>query len=999
MKRLLSLLLLTLMIVSVIPVSALADCNTNGQSKVYGTPTETEIHDPGMQVMTIAPTGRITNPNITFTYSPPIMTNAAPIIFTDSTTGMPAYCLDNNRGVPSPDSLDGENDFNPETIFDPETYIGVKCLLLAGYPYEIPDGMTAAEAQGCTQLALWCWISESTGNGVTANNYTPLEGKEYIYDYFQSLIETARQQSYPTLELSATNIVMVKDGDVLTGQTTVSYTNLNGGYSLDESKWPDDIIVTGYTGADGDILTITVPLSFAGVNLVLSDTLSGHDERSDLNLFWYDNTNPSQQRMAISVTDTSKVAITADISMAFQGYGSVKLTKISSTDNMPLNNAVFGVYTTESDEKIAELKTDENGEATFVLTVGEYYLVEITAPDGYVKSEDRINFSITNNKITEVSVVNSKAAGYVKIFKTSSNTNNLLAGVVFGIYKDGVSICELTTGADGTVMSPALEIGNYELREMSTVAGYKLLDSPIPFRITENDAIVELHIENEEIVGSFKIIKKDDSGRLLGGAIFGIYDASNDFKFAEVTTTENGIAIYDNLPYGSYYLKELTAPEGYLLSSERTPFELKIQGETIELTVINTKEPISMGKIKLIKKDADTEEVLANAVFGVYTSDTDEKVCELKTDANGIAVSPELIIGDYYFQELSAPSGYELSSDKVSVTVKENEIIQITVTNKAIPIPTAVGKIKITKKDSDTSKLLQGAIFGLYNSANDEKVCELSTNANGIAISSDLPTGNYYLKELFAPVGYELSTEKITATIEDGKTIEISITNKLLLITPSVGKVKVIKKDGDTLKLLPNAVFGLYNSTEDTQICELKTDENGTAVTNDLPVGNYYLKEINAPDGYIADGDKISVYIKSNEITDIIVLNYPAPKTAEPAPMGGRIKLIKVDDKTDKRLSGAVFGVYDASNDFKVFEMTTDINGEAVSSLLSIGDYYVRELKAPDGYEISSERFGFNIQENTVAEIIIENPKKPEPTVPTAKPSQNLATPATATNR
>lgn len=1096
MKRIMSLLLIMVMVFTIVPVTVLAVDEITEPTKLFGEPTGIEIQNHFIQMMTVTQSERNPNPNIVYTYSPAIMNGASPIIFTDSTTGMPAYCIDYNRSVPSPDSLDGENDFDPETIFDSVTYEGLKCLLLAGYPYETGNGLTNAEAQGCTQLAVWCWTYETMGYGLNANNYSPISGKEYIYDYFTGLMEAARNQTCPELELSATDVHMVKDGDMLTGHTTVSFHNLNGGYSLDESKLPNGITVTGYTGNDGDVLTFTAPLSFAGQNLELKDILSGHDERSDLNLFWYDNKNPSQQRMAISVTDTATIAVSAGIEMEFEGLGNIKLIKLSDSDDELLSDAVFGVYRAEDNEFITEITTDENGEATLMLSVGEYYLWEHTAPDGYIKSDDKISFSIVNGETVQKTVINTKKAGFVEIIKTDSQTESPLDGVVFGVFKDGEKICELTTGADGTVTSPALDLGAYELRELSTVIGYQLLDRAIPFEISENGVTVTLDVENDIITGSVKIIKKDDTEKNLNGAVFGIYTASNDVKIAEVTTSGSGLVVYDNLPYGSYYLKELTAPEGFLLSSEKIPFEVKTQGEIIELTVINTKEPVPVGRIRLIKTDADTAQALENAVFGVYITATDAKVCELKTDANGTAVSPELLIGDYYLKELSAPDGYELRSDKISVTVKDSETVKITVTNNAIPKPPAVGKIKLTKKDADTAKLLQDAVFGVYNATNNERVCELTTNANGIAISPELPVGDYYLKELFAPVGYELTNDKISVTVTEDKTIEISVTNNILPTPPAVGKIKVIKKDTDTGKLLPNAVFGVYTSNTDIKVCELKTDEKGTAVSNELPVGNYYLKELSAPDGYKADsdkisvtvkedktveitvtnealptptvtgkvkiikkaddtgkklsdavfglynsatndkvcelttgkdgtiissdlpvgdyylkeikapsgyklsGDKVSIQLKAEKTVEITVINYAETKPTDPEPSEGRIRLIKKDDKSDKRLSGAVFGVYKASNDLKVCELTTDSDGEAVSLLLPVGDYYLKELKAPDGYKITSEKFGVVVKADKSADITVKNPKKADPTptpTPTTNPDPKPTTPTVKT--
>ena len=115
----------------------------------------------------------------------------SPVIFRDTSTGMPAYCIDYNRGIPDPTSLSGE--FDPMTIFDPATYQGLEYLLLAGYPFE-DGGLTSEEAQACTQLAVWCWTYETLGYGLNANNYSATSGREDVYNYFIGLMEAARNQ-------------------------------------------------------------------------------------------------------------------------------------------------------------------------------------------------------------------------------------------------------------------------------------------------------------------------------------------------------------------------------------------------------------------------------------------------------------------------------------------------------------------------------------------------------------------------------------------------------------------------------------------------------------------------------------------------------------------------------------------------------------------------------------------------------------------------------------
>ena len=746
----------------------------------------------------------------------------APVIFRDTSTGMPAYCIDYNRGIPSPESLTGE--FDPLTIFDAATYRGLEYLLLAGYPFET-GGLSDREAQTCTQLAVWCWTYETLGYGLNANNYSPTPGREDIYEYFTGLMEAARNQTPPDISIDCESIDMVIGGDSLTGTTTVSLRNLNS-YELDESILPYGITVSGYTGSDGDILVFTASLDYAGEYIALDDIFKGQDTRSALNLFWYDNSNPNQQRMVISYYDESTIAVSAGLTLTFEAIsepttGTIKLIKTESGTDTLLPGAVFGVYDAATDEKLGELTTGENGIATMELPIGEVYLLEQTAPEGYSLSADRINVTVIGGETVEITAVN-----------------------------------ELLPPATGTI----------------------------------------------------KLIKKaSDTEALLPGAVFGVYDAATDEKLGELITGEDGTATIE-LPIGEVYLLEQTAPEGYALSADRINVTV-IGGETVEVTAVN--EPIPApeptptptpdpepkptdGRIKLIKKDADVSKLLSGAVFGVYRASDDVKVCELKSGTDGTAVSPLLPAGDYYLKELTAPDSYQLSAEKHGVTVVAGKTVSITISNTKIPVsdpdPEPIdGKIRLIKKDADNGKLLANALFGVYRVSDDVKVGELDTNSKGEA-EITLPAGDYYLKELKAPNAYQLSTDKYGVTVKAGKVAEITITNPKTTepTTPDdpSGELLLTKKAAGTGKLLPGAVFGIYRASDGVKVAEITTGNGGTAVLS-LEPNSYYCVELKAPAGFILDSTRISFTIKDGTTVEVDVTNMPVqdePKPDEPKP-------------------------------------------------------------------------------------------------------------------
>jgi len=619
--------------------------------------------------------------------------------------------------------------------------------------------------------------------------------------------------------------------------------------------------------------------------------------------------------------------------------------------------------------------------------------------------------------------------GYIKIYKTDVE-NNSLANAVFGVYDaaNDTKICELETDTNGTAITSLLPIGDYFLTEIKAPENYILNNTAIYVTVTA-DETAKITVANEKIPeqetfgGKIKIIKTDsEDNKPLANAVFGVYNAEDNTKICELETDTNGIAVTSLLPIGNYYLRELKAPDSYELSTEKYAVTI-IADETVEIAITNKKIPepeITEGKIKLIKRDAEDGKLLSNAVFGVYRVSDDVKICELETDTNGTAITSFLTIGNYYLSELKAPENYELSNEKYGVTVKADEIVEITITNKKIPEPEVTeGKIKLIKKDLEDGKLLSNAIFGVYRISDDTKICELETDINGTAVSPFLAIGEYYLQEIKAPDSYELSNEKHKITVKADETAEITLTNKKILEPEATeGKIKLIKKDADDGKLLDNAIFGVYRVSDDVKVCELETTSNGEALSSFLPNGEYYLREVKAPENYEISNEKYGVIVKADEVAKITITNKKIPEpvstatpttpptsttiiitptqttesnptpiptpapTLKPTPMPaptptqnnptGKLIIIKKAEQTSELLAGAVFGVHRVSDDVKITELTTDANGKAEMSLPT-GEFYLLELKAPYSYKLEDSKIYFTIAKDLTVYVDVTN--------------------------
>lgn len=678
-------------------------------------------------------------------------------------------------------------------------------------------------------------------------------------------------------------------------------------------------------------------------------------------------------QIPVTIDGTGVVVEKTIVNPKIRIFGKVKAVK-QDENGAPISGVRFGVYS-DQDKLLEEITTGEDGTATSgVLNEGNYYLQELEGVDGYLMDTEPHPFSITENDVV-VTVTNPRITGSVKVIKTGTD-GEPLSGVVFGVYlaADDTELCKLTTGEDGAAASDFLFYGDYYLKELSTVDGYELLDAPIPFSIMEQDAVIEIPVTNPLIMGGVSVYKisadKDADGNNipLSGAVFGLYNGAGQ-KLAELTTGEDGRAVYEGLPKGSYYLKELTAPEGFTVTDELLPFSIETQGQMAEITVTNG---AGFGTVE-IKKNGEDSELLSDVKFDVFRAATAEKVGELVTDETG-AASMTLPLGRYYLVETATVEGYKLLSGQISFTLSaDGETVTLPIANQRDTCKVQGGHIRLTKKDVDTGAALSGAAFGIYRVSDNEKVGEITTGSDGMATSLLLPAMDYYLLELRAPADYEISTDKIPVTVLDGNTAEATAINKRLPEPEpepnKTGTVKIIKVDADDKgKTLSGAVFSVYETATGKKVGELLTGKDGTA-SLELPEGDFTLRETTAPEGYTLSTESISVHLKAGETRELTVTNHK--DVAEP----GTLHVVKVDKNGGKKLKDAVFGIYDADSDKKLDEITTDRKGVAEIDL-PVGDYYLRELEAPDGYECSEKRINFSISANKTTEKTVKNSKE-----------------------
>ncbi|PED74198.1 SpaA isopeptide-forming pilin-related protein, partial [Bacillus toyonensis] len=397
---------------------------------------------------------------------------------------------------------------------------------------------------------------------------------------------------------------------------------------------------------------------------------------------------------------------------------------------------------------------------------------------------------------------------------------------------------------------------------------------------------------NWEAAGSLKIKKVGESGEVLAGAVFEVFNANNE-SVGKIMTGTDGTAELNNLPIGTYTVKEIKAPTGYVLGDKPQTIEVK-KGETGAVQIVNNK---AKGNIE-IKKLSDSGKVLPNVEFTVFTEDGKE-VKKAVTNENGIAKVEGLTFGKYYFLETKTPNGYIGNKTKYSFEIKDhNKTLTFKVENTEVK-----GSVKLLKVDTeDISKKLEGAVFELKD-ASGIVIGEYKTDKNGEINVKDLAYGKYSFVEKTSPNGYVLVKEPIVFEIkEHGKIIELLAVNHLIKGDLEITKVDVA--DGNNK--LPNAEFTIYNEVG-KEVVKGKTDDKGIAKFEKLPFGKYTYKETIAPNGYILNEETFSFEIKENgQIIKHIVKDEKIPSiktTASDKKDGTKemhtSKSVKIQDKVE----------------------------------------------------------------------------------------------------
>ena len=467
----------------------------------------------------------------------------------------------------------------------------------------------------------------------------------------------------------------------------------------------------------------------------------------------------------------------------------------------------------------------------------------------------------------------------------------------------------------------------------------------------------KINIKENVYTGKLQVNKVDsETKKPIQGVEFTLKNSAG--KIVGTSTTDsNGVVNFNNLLQGEYTLKEIKTNKNYKIINT----EFKVNIEYNKTTVKDIENEHEKGNLKIYKVDADNKNIgLENIEFELYNKELNKKIGKYITDSKGEIYIENLRTGNYIIKEISTNKWYNLVKD-LEVEVKNTPLTEVTISNEL-----KKGQVKVVKVDKENKNIkLSGVKFNVINDK--ENILEtITTDSNGEAVTKKYPVRDYeklYLQEIESQKDYKLNNEKIEVKLKENKTTQIQVENEI-----KKGKIKVIKVDKDNNEIkLQGVKFEVYDN-KGKLIQKLVTDQNGEAITKDLPINKEYtIKEVETDKKYKLNNKEIKVEVKYNQVTDVFMQNEKKK---------GKIKVIKVDkDDNEIKLKGVEFNIINSKGEV-VDNIKTDSEGEAETKKLPIDEKYkIVEIKTLENYVLTDKEQIVNIKENETTKVVIENQK------------------------
>ena len=645
------------------------------------------------------------------------------------------------------------------------------------------------------------------------------------------------------------------------------------------------------------------------------------------------------------------------------------IRKVDSESGQPLEGAWFrirylGGTSGTGGTVIGEYRTSSNG--TIVVTglkAGTYVCEEISAPDGYVITDaaETVYLSGKDQDVITVTFGNDKM-GSLLIVKKDAVTGAPISDVEFLVTDSDGSVIgnangKYVTDSAGTIHIDGLTPGMTVIaREVRAKDGYILDDTPQSIKIKRN-AVMTLEFRNQPKGGV--LVKKVDSvtNAPISDVEFLVTDSDGNLignangKF--VTDSAGTFTITDVAPGTTLVIKETRAKAGYILDD--TPQTVKVKSN--EVTTLEFRNQ-PKGNLIIVKLDSVTKEPLEGVEFKIVYADgsyVDAEGGTLSstglywTDKEGkITISG--ISGTVVVTEIETIPGYTIDENTRTQTV----VVNPNDTQTLYFYNTPVGGLQIIKSDKDSGKRIAGVKFEIRK-MNGEIIGTYTTDSDGVIYLPEAESGWYTVTELETASGYLLDTTPHRIEVKDGQTATLEIANR------KACSILIHKVDANTGDGIYGVTFVIYDSGRNP-IMEVTTDQDGYAyIDKELAAGKYYIRELEAADGYILDKQYKTVYVEAGKTSTI---------EWENTAVTGQIQITKYAAESNAitgqaggvTLKGATFEIVRERSGKVVDYITTDARGVAASKPLPLGRYLIREVSAPAYYQVSAETFDVTLE-------------------------------------
>ncbi len=772
----------------------------------------------------------------------------------------------------------------------------------------------------------------------------------------------------PTLEpVTGALLVTVRDED---GQNLAGFCVALA--PADGSAAPDPVCDDGLDDDPGSLRLEGLPIG--DYTLTLSQTPEGYDA-------------PEAQTVTIEDDGTEQIEI--DLEPTAPTLGAMTIT-IQDENGDPLPGASIEVINGAGTFPF----TDEDGDGQVILDEvlpGPNTIRQTNPPVDHVPAEDQAEqtIEVVAGERAQVTITNRRAIGSVRILKTDEN-GDPLGDACFSLSGRNSygPVCDNGDGdgdgTTGTILIEEVVLGRYTVTETQAPEGYDAADDQ-PVTVSASGP-AELTIPNSPPVpetGSVEITLLDSNGDPLGGACFGLIADTEIAPVCDEGPNDGddpgvaGTILISDIPAGDYTLTQTQAPDGYVAADDQ-PVQVTA-GQTLRVKLANQATPPPVGSIVVTKEDPQGG-TLTGACFSL--AGPEAQVCDgdpadPATDP-GVVRFDDVSVGSYIVTETVAPEGYLVAEAQRAVVTPGGEV-ELTFVDQ--PAPPQTGNVRIRVQNQEGQEV-DGGCFALRAADVDVAAACDSGDGDGddeagIILLEDVPVGSYSVVQMEAPDGFQAG-EQATVTVVAGETVEVVIT--IVQLPPTTGDVLVTKRD-ERNRPLPGACFALSQTEDIVEVCDNRgNDGDGTSGRirfNDVPNGDYQLRETAPPAGYQAAAN-VDVTVEGGEVTRVTVTNQPVPETI------GDLVVLKVDQRTREALGGACFELLGGPNRTVVVAgPVCDEDGDAADDGrigifdVPAGTYTLRETRLPSADYFNPGDRDVTIVAGTAVEVTVENALRP----------------------